>query len=106
MARTWSSSVRENKATVKDEGLGTAFAEGVDEGFRLIGWVLFTVNVGGKEVASETVKKANVPDLVASVFSQFRGEHYDQGVVIRIMAIDKPAEAVDNAEVIEGEIVE
>jgi hypothetical protein len=98
--------VRENRATIKDSDLTENFAEGINEGFRLTGYVLFSVNCGGKEIASETVKAANVPELIAVTLGAFRGEHYAMGVVIRIMAIDKPDEAVDTAEVVEGEVVE
>lgn len=78
--------MRENRATVKNEGLGSAFAEGVNEGFRLTGHVLLICKVGDKARVNATVKASEVPDLVNYFLSSLRGEHYEVGISIRVIA--------------------
>jgi len=82
---------RENKATVKDAGLGAAFVEGVNEGFRLDGYVLLSVTVGGKEITTNTIKAADVPTVVGELLDGMRGEHYAAGLIIRVFSADPAA---------------
>lgn len=90
---------RPNRATVGDDGLGAAFARGVNEGFRLTGHVLLLVTVGGEVIIHQTVESAKVAELATEVLGQFRGEHYAAGVVIRIMAAEEAKSAPEPAKV-------
>lgn len=78
--------MRENRATVKDEGLGTAFTEGVAEGQRLTGYVLVICKVGGRVKIQDVFKARQVPDVIGDFIASLRGEHYEVGVVIRLLA--------------------
>lgn len=75
-----------NKATIKDDGLGAAFAEGVNEGLRLTGHVLLICQIGGKDKIRVVTKASSVPDLVGDFIAGLRGEHYEVGITIRIIA--------------------
>lgn len=75
-----------NRATVSDKGLGAAFAEGVNEGFRLTGYVRLICLIGGRARVNETVKASDVPKLMETFFAGLRGEHYEVGVAVRLMA--------------------
>lgn len=112
--------MRENRATVRDESLGKAFAEGVNEGFRLTGYVLLVIRVGNKDIVHDTVKASEIPTLVADRLESLRGEHYEVGVTIRIIAdgdvktesdkaqahkVEDPAigeSGIEDAEVVDG----
>ena len=75
-----------NRATVEDTGLGTAFAEGVNEGLRLTGYVLVICKVGDKEKIRGEIKASQVPDVVGDFIAGLRGEHYEIGISIRVIA--------------------
>lgn len=77
---------RPNRATVSDVGLGEAFAEGLNEGFRLTGYVLAVCKVGDRETFRGVVKASQVPDVVGDFIAGLRGEHYEVGVSVRIIA--------------------
>lgn len=77
---------RENRATVKDSNLGAAFTEGVNEGFRLTGYVAVICQIAGKDKVRVVVKASQVPDVVGDFIAGLRGEHYEIGVTIRIIA--------------------
>lgn len=90
---------RPNKATVEDSGLGSAFAEGLNEGFRLTGYVLLLVKVGGHVSYDKVIKASEVCDTVAGILAGMRGEHYDSGVVIQVIAESEGAPESAAAEV-------
>jgi hypothetical protein len=100
---------RPNKATIADAGLGAAFTEGVNEGFRLTGYVRLTMRIGSQERFHEAVKASDVPQLVADFVAGLRGEHYGVGVIIRILALDdvktEPAGELDDG-IVDAEVVE
>lgn len=75
-----------NKATVTDVGLGAAFKEGVNEGFRLTGYVTVFFKIGGQTKAKYTVEAHEVPKVVGEFLESLRGEHYEVGIKIKILA--------------------
>lgn len=77
---------RPNKATVSEPGLGAAFAEGVNEGFRLTGHVLLICQIGGRDKIRIVTKASKVPDILSDFVAGLRGEHYEVGVTVRIIA--------------------
>lgn len=77
---------RENRATIKEEGLGASFAEGVNEGLRLTGHVLIICQIGGRDKIRVVTKASTVPDIVGDFVAGLRGEHYEVGISIRIFA--------------------
>lgn len=104
---------RPNKATVADEGLGAAFTEGVNEGFRLTGYVLIVCQVGDRETINGVFKASQVYDVIGDFIAGLRGEHYEIGVTIRMIAesdAPEPTKLVDIPELADGvedaEIVE
>jgi hypothetical protein len=106
--------MRENKATVKDEGLGAAFTEGFNEGMRLIGYSMVFFSVAGESIKTfPAVPNAQVAQLVAEHLATLRDESLAKGVVIRILPASKgdPAppqepvaavgDGVEDAEIVE-----
>lgn len=108
---------RVNKATVSDTDLGDAFKHGVNEGFRLLGYVVIFMSLGGKLKQKITCQAHEVPDVVGEFLSSLRGEHYEVGIEIRILAegdvVDSPAPAKvggleegEDTSIIDAEVVE
>jgi len=80
-------SKRENRATVKDETLSRSFAQGLNEGMRLVGYVTIFFNVGERIIKKQpTVAVADVQQVVSELLSELRAEHYEVGVSIRILS--------------------
>jgi len=96
---------RDNRATVKDEGLGSAFTEGVNEGFRLTGYVLVICKVGDKEKIRGEFKASQVYDVVGDFVAGLRGEHYEVGVTIRMISEGDVTPEKAQARVVEPEAI-
>lgn len=77
---------RPNRATITDSGLGEAFAQGVNEGFRLTGYVTVFCRVGKGGVVRKEMAVADVPEYINEFLLSLRGEHYEVGVEIRILS--------------------
>jgi len=102
---------RQNKATVKDESLGAAFTQGVNEGMHLTGYCVIFFSVGQKFVQRmPIVAMADVPEMIGNFVSSLNADDYAQGVEIKILQ-DENAEApaeqpalddgIEDAEVVE-----
>lgn len=94
---------RENRATVKDDSLGQAFAQGVNEGMRLTGYVTLLFEVGSKRITrTPMVAVADVPTAVAEFLSSLRAEHYEIGVTVKILAEGDIEQAEEQQELDDG----
>ncbi|HET7110238.1 MAG TPA: hypothetical protein VFI41_05165 [Gemmatimonadales bacterium] len=89
--------MRQNRATVKDEGLGAAFKEGLNEGLRLDGYVVLFMKVGKNE-RQHTIPASEVLEHVSNFIGGLRGEHYEEGVVIRIFGDSDAKSEPDKAQ--------
>lgn len=103
---------RPNRAKVEDEGLSRSFAQGLNEGLRLTGYVTLFFEVGSKRITrTPMVAVADVPATVSEFLSTLRAEHYEVGVTIKIMAegdietqeAEQPviSDGIEDAEVVE-----
>lgn len=97
--------MRENRATVKDTGLGASFTEGVNEGLRLTGYVLVICKISDKEKIRGVFKASQVYDIVSDFVAGLRGEHYEVGVTIRMIAEGDVAPEKAQARVVEPEAI-
>lgn len=104
---------RENRAAISDEALTGAFATGLNEGMRLVGYALLTIEVGGRRRMNEVLPLKDVAARVAGFFEGLRGEDYSFGVVVSAIPQDEPppdrveeqdqelAEGIEDAEIVE-----
>lgn len=93
---------RSNKATVTDESLGQAFAQGVNEGLRLTGYVSIIIETKKRSANIQWVAVADVPATVNEFLTSLRADDYEDVVSIRIMAEEGNPPTEEQAELDDG----